>query len=1419
MASTDPLQGLFASLRNRPDQGQLSSQAGRQISPNTPLLTSMAPREYASPAPTDQDRTSNLLSLLKFSASSVNNTSGPAAPPSHINPERFNPADSSSTRPGPSAFQRVDNSSAQQYGRGVSASDLVASFAGKPGNTARDSTPTPTNSGRIEATRPTTSTPLSKDHQNFLLNLLNRPQQSLTASPLAQPPSTSVDNLAQHLANSSLSKQSSTGSDERVSPLRNESPIRIFGSEENKETTPFEPQDLPKVEQPLKKQPIFTYVNPFEQLTGSSPRNASKSKSGNVTPSAQPFKPAGSPLSTNGDGHKRKSKEPSPDTAHAHSRRKLTTEGDEVLQSIEVPDPPAVQGNRTQADALMEIGAPSTNPETVAEALNEVGSHVSRQVEQALAQAEEDDREIDIKEEEFEDVIKDVLHTVQEQAQDVAIGVRDELEKDENEGLLEEILPQPMTEAVKDVIDEAAQGLTVKTSDRENELDNGEGERIVQVYNFPMKPFVSIDIIRKETSHLALRGDSILDIARLKKDFDQIDRTLATATTEYIVYGMPKSGGLRIIRQDDGADRQIFRKTNDRIFNVAISTSSMYTQNREIQNVIATGVSGAVYWAPISRPDQEEFSAEDMEEYGLTFQAGESDIHSGGQLKTRSRKSSRHPEFFAIGRGKSIHIVFPEHASTSELVHDRSIRNTEKYFKDRNLKINTGKAGKDFVFSEDDTAIATLDKAGRLRFWDIRDLIKESNATALRVGPIEVKTPLLSFATASPNDKSWPTSVSFVDKARAFEKGIALRYVLVGKKQNHTLQLWDLGLGKAVQELSFPHEKESDAICSVNFHARSSIIVVGHPTRNSIYFIHLSAPRYNISAMTQVKYLQRLANKDASLPRPDATAIMSGMREYSFVTKGQLRSIELIPSSADSAKTADGSDPDPVLFELYVMHSRGVTCLSIRKADLGWSKNSKILHPIDAEKHGDIVVKDLQELPSTSVSEPSSVNGDTAPPLSTPPTKIPTKDKKNGATPSVKVHEEQGDKAKRSTAELNGSGTLNNPSTNNVPKSEKKKKKKAEGAFSGPEIATTSSPASSAPDSYASAAQRAQEQSSEPPKSPAPNAERPHLVKTQSIDAPEAVSPIAKLSAPETVSNKESINVGISGDWLDKELKKIEKGVSGEFSKVLSRELESLYRRFDEDKRVQDAAGAAKQDAILRLVSSTLGDNVEKALSRIIKTNIQQVVVPSISDVTASTLEKKISEVLTHQLHHTIPPQLKLALPEAMSRAIQNPDVLHVLSEQITARVAGHVDVEFAAILKNVISPAFQQLAKITAQKLNTDTERWLSEHLQRAEIQHHDDAAKIDKLGTLVRGLSETVHAMAAAQSDFQQEILKLQKQIMQERQGHSSRAVSTLQAESPIPQKSPEQEELEAITTIMTEGHMEEGIIQVSFLLVHDE
>ncbi|KAL8773928.1 MAG: hypothetical protein Q9209_001358 [Squamulea sp. 1 TL-2023] len=1319
-----------------------------------------SPASAADPATTE--RTANLLNLLKF---------GPSTVPGQAAPHQQQATQSS--HGGPDTYS--------VHGRGISASDLVGSFMGKSAS---------------PLSRENIKPPPSASHQDALLKLLNRsasqagtPQQSPKPS-RTQDEDTAIKSLAKGLATTTLNKETSQSSNGGSRASRKESPIRYFGTSEA-QPTPFEPKDIPKLESTPKKEPLFTYVNPFEQLAASSPRPAKV-----TTPTS--------------DSHKRKSKEsPAEPTT---SRRKVTPAGNEILQSIESPAPTPLADGRTQVEALMGIGAPTKDAETVAQALNEVGSKVDQEAEKALAKAEaradEMERVADAKKDELEHAQRATLDAAAERVQVFASEVKNELDKEENEGVLEEAMPAPVANALKDIIDDAAQNNTVEAW----ESDNGderqvqgttEEHRIVHVRQFPLKPFVSIEIKEGAAPTLAVRDDSITHIARLRKDFDQMDRTLATATTDFIVYASPKPG-IKIIRQDDGVAKQVFTDHRDRIFN--LSLSSMPFPNQELQTVLATGVSGSVYWATISRPDANVFDG-DLNKECLVFppSAAQAEHVSGGQLKTRAKKTSRHPEAFAIGRGKTIHIIFPDHAAQSEhllggdSVGQGNVVDTENYLQERNIKIITGKAGKDFAFCEDDSVIVSLDKAGRLKFWDVMDLLDSANGSASKIAPIEVKDHVLSFDTTSSMEKSWPTSVMFVDKLRPYTKGIAQRYVLVGLKQNHTLQLWDLCLLKAVQELSFPHDKETDAICSIAYHPSSGIIVVGHPTRNSVYFIHLSAPKYNLPTMPQARFIHRLADKDSSLPRPEATAIMSGLREYSFDSIGNIRSLDLV--SADESKRSDPEEKDPPLFELYVMHSRGVTSLSINKSDLGWSKDSKVLHPVDAEAQKFIVVKDLREPSQVTMSEQSSVNGDniaSATPRPKPKSTSRTSQTSQKKARNIKLEEHDAVEPP-ATTERRGDDAPPG-STGSPEKAEKKKKKKRDAAAAAPPSSTAA---------IAEPALRINEDIADP--------SLPADTHAQSAEPkPQSGTEPATHNAPEThqstqaMANGNSVNLGISGDFLDKELKKIEHGVSAEFKRVFAQELETLYRRFDDDKRVQSAAGAAKQDAMLRLVAATLGENVEKSLSRIIQANIQQTVIPAIADTAsttlATTLDRMLPDIVKQQLHHTTPPLLKLALPEAISHGVQNPDVLRLLSEQLTTKLTNHVDREFSAAFQKTVMPALQNAIVNVTQKVSNEAEVRMQSQVQRAESQRRQDSVKVDQLTELVRGLSETVHAMAAAQSEFQQEILKLQQHVMQNRRTDSS----DTSRQSTTMQKTPQQEALDSVAGLISTGRFEEGIMQ---------
>lgn len=1331
--------------------------------------------------------TTNLLSLLKFSA--------PNAPTPSQHPS-VSPA---VTEPTPHATPHAVPSTHSVHGRGISASDLVASYMGKPSiSTHLENVPVSS----------------SVNHQDNLLKLLNRtaPPQS-TGLEKDVPDSSEQYNGGANTTDEKLnppkqSKQSSSIISNRQStpPADNDSPIHVFRGDDDQELIPFEHSDQPKVQPAVKKDTLFTYVNPFEELAASAPQN-------------------GKPAAVNGDGNKRKITEPSQNQLQASSRRKLAPPPGEIAQNLEV----TLKDARIKMEAVRSRLASGQNLDN--ERMLKTSENQDENVAYTTISKPKVEEEHNKNEHEGIDDSQKVEADVPTQNDDAenASEANEKLGsvRQDNEEIRINTVPTPTIKPGKKRPDEGLQGDIGdewESADGDEPEPKVETERLLQVYLFPMKPFVSIDIKSTDLSTLTFPDNSIVNIARLKKEFDPVDRTLATATLDFIVYGSPRSGGIKVIRQDDGEAKHLFADTHDRIFNLAISTANPSSAFYGTQSIIATGVSGSVYWAPLLRP-AEETLGDIVEEQCLIFPSPPA--QSDGQLKTRARKSSRNPEFFAIGRGKSIHIVFPAHARQSRFLNNQSIMDTENYFQDRILKISTKKSGKDFTFSEDDTTIVTLEKDGKVSFFDIRSLADIGNASSSTILPLEVNVPIVSYSTARRGEKSWPTSILLVDKPRPYTKGVALRYFIVGMKQNHTLQLWDLCLGKAVQEINFPRESESDAVCSISYHPTSGMVVVGHPTRNCIYFIHLSAPRYNLPPISQAKFLQRVVNKESTLPRAEATAILSGMREYSFSNKGQIRSLELVSASTESTRLGDDppktNDDDPVLFDLYIMHSKGVASVAIKKEDLGWSKENKVVRSLDAEQEGFILVQDLKDPQLSYLSDPSSNNGDAqAFVASTTATQAKVISKNPSRTISV-----QPTKWESHPEDLVAPLPIANTISNSE-KREKRKKKNWTTETSAREADNTSalSPAPAIPRVPVSTTPQAQSSTVQTTSGTKKEIFLENMPATASQDASLPVQTSIEGRSQRSHGNEEQFhlngnftptNPGISSDVLEKELQKVEVGVSEVFNKVLSRELGLLYQRFNEDRRVQDAAGSAKQDAILRLVSSTLGDNVENSLSRIISTNIHQVVLPSISETTSALLDQRVTEVLTQQLQHVIPPIVKFALPEAISRGVQHPEVLRSVSEQIAGKLSGVVEKEFTATLQSIIIPTFKNLAVNLVQRSGTETENRVQEYLRREASQRKEDTIKIEQLTALVRGLSETVHTMASAQSEFQQQILQLQQQAAQERQEIASSAQAHTQTSSsgtaPTQARTPEEEEMDIIMSLMTSGRHEEGTIRVCF------
>ncbi|POS85886.1 hypothetical protein EPUL_002515 [Erysiphe pulchra] len=1241
----------------------------------------------------NSDRTSSLLNLLKFSTppSNLSNLQ-PSAPISQPLPI---------SREASSKFPGIDGSIQSGNTQKQGDINLFSAFL----NSTSPKLSQQSNSTALSA-RPTfapDSTSPSADTQAYLLQLLNQPKSK------SQPEKDIVPLFNQkNQPSTPRDKPLNQGNsaDELAQVVGESTPdIGIIGGTDKSSTRKVIKATSKSTSNSKNAPGIFTYVNPFDGLAESSPRNRPQKSEKSSAPLNSTFQILKNPR--NEILEKQKLAPDSSAPVNKEQKLEATSEKNTAIKtSLALPNNQNEIAENEDDSKLKELGqkASSEEPKILDSFVNICTPSIEKvdgklQIESKLREM------IALKNEKVSEatVKEDSQHETKKFELD-SNNSNQAFSKDNMDNINKVKKPD-----LNHVVD------SWESVDTEESPSKDEEEVTIKVYNFPMRPWTSITINETDEERPFFREKSILDIARLKREFDQVDRTLVTASTNFIVYGMSKNGGIRIIRQEDGKDAKLFTETHDRIFNVTISTSSVEKK----QAVIGTGVSGTVYWVQLKDGEGDRLGDSHLESFGFALpplQEPDPDALTTA-LKTRARKSSNHPDFFAIGRGMFIYIVFPSVILEKYILNGGNDRQVDvtNYLSHDSLKISTGKAVKDFTFSEDDTIIASLDKAGRIKFLDIRGLTKrDANLTSPDAQQTEVKNPIVIFNSTPATEKSRPTSIIFVDKIRPYQRGGALRYLIIGMMQNHTLQLWDITLGKPVQEINLPHTGDSDAMCSVVYHAGTGMIVVGHPTRNSIYFLHLSVPKYFLpKSISQAEYLERLTMGDTTIPKPESTAVVSGMREYSFANKGILRSLDIL-----SPDTKNPSDKES-LFELYCVHSKGVTCLEIRLADLGWNSEYRAVHPVVAQNLNLITINTLREAPV--LLQPESNETTSQPVIST---RIVPRISGNG-----KNIENLKDKA---TAKI----IPEEPAKSILPKADDKNDKKEN------LISNSSLSVPNAPEKLEKKKRR---------KGPYDN---------NGSSQNNAYFKMPVIDPSSNIRNIESIRINSnpiselvtqsSASELD--LKSVEK--------LFTSSLDKLHQDLKVEQQVQNANVNANHEAILRMVSETLNHTIETSLAKIVRTSIDAKVLPVISDVTSRAIQDQLCQKLDNQLANQLPQELQRILPDAVSKALYQPQILKLISDSLATTVALDIQKELNLIMASSVVPGLSNLISQSMHKISTDIQSRSTDQINIIEQQYHSNSMKIAQLTQLVTGLSETVSSMAAAQTEFQGQFLKMQSQ-----------------------------------------------------------
>jgi hypothetical protein len=519
------------------------------------------------------------------------------------------------------------------------------------------------------------------------------------------------------------------------------------------------------------------------------------------------------------------------------------------------------------------------------------------------------------------------------------------------------------------------------------------------------------------------------------------------------------------------------------------------------------------------------------------------------------------------------------------------------------------------------------------------------------------------------------------------------------------------------------------------YHPPTGMIVVGHPTRNSIYFLHLSAPKYGLKNISQVDYIQRLVARDSSIPQPESTAVISGIREYSFANKGLLRSLDILQNPAMPTES-----DDPTLFELYAMHSKGVTCIQIKQGELGWTKDNKVMAPVDAVEAGLVKISKLVA-PQPSQSTESQLPAEAA------PSHIRIVSRSNAKDVLQKTPSSQGEEKKGPESITPPKFVDRKEEDTPVPTAEKLEKKGRKKKAASTAVAAAT--------------------------------ERDLLNSTGNAHSPVGSSSstlASKAVVPSTVNTALAIP-NMSQDLIESQFKAMESRLESSLSQALANRFDislgNVAKQIDKNNYDRNQDHLEKHAALLGMVSDVLNENVEKVLKGIIREQFDLAIIPIVRDTVTKSVSDQLGNKLNMHITQAVQREMQKVLPNAVSNSLQKPDLVKSISDRVVHSVAAHVDEQILKAISVDILPNINAAAGKAAQRVGSDIYRQFREEMERMEEQRRADSAKIDQLVTQTTQLATIISTMVTSHSQSQKEFLAL-KQDLREHDRRTSHSQS---------------------------------------------
>ncbi|TFK25084.1 hypothetical protein FA15DRAFT_668959 [Coprinopsis marcescibilis] len=219
-----------------------------------------------------------------------------------------------------------------------------------------------------------------------------------------------------------------------------------------------------------------------------------------------------------------------------------------------------------------------------------------------------------------------------------------------------------------------------------------------------------------------------------------------------------------------------------------------------------------------------------------------------------------------------------------------------------------------------------------------------------------------------------------------------------------------------------------------------------------------------------------------------------------------------------------------------------------------------------------------------------------------------------------------------------------------------------------------------------------------------------------------------------------TINESAFTQTMSKEMKKTEDNLHSRISRLISKEMEKQNQRLEDARAHEQAEDFARQEKILKLISSELSRNTTRVVEMAVKSEVQNSVLPSLESIT----KNEVRSVLNEQVGRGLVDVINQNLPAEIEKVFARPDIsnhfAHVLSSNLTPLIERQVK---DAIVKTFI-PVYSQQASAFHQDLMREVRNEINALKSEVSAWQTDSfrghESSIRELELTVRSLSDQV-------------------------------------------------------------------------------